>query len=157
MRPGPAKGFTLIELLVVIAIIGILSGIVLASLGKARGGARDAKRVSEMQQMLRAIYLADLPGAGVNLGCSNNNRVSVCTLPGLSKFADPSGSTVTCDKVDPATCDYTVLIPSGGGSTISTTNFEICAYLESGSGAFPQGNINIKSSTLSLKAGCGLP
>ncbi len=52
------QGFTLIELLVVVAIIGVLSSVVLTSLNSARGKARDARRLSDVQQIAKAFYLA---------------------------------------------------------------------------------------------------
>lgn len=51
------SGFTLLELLVVIAIIGILSSVVMVSMGNAKIKARDAKRVSDITQIQTAVEL----------------------------------------------------------------------------------------------------
>lgn len=51
------RGFTLIELLVVIAIIGILSATVMISLNAARAKGNDARRLSDLKQLQRALEL----------------------------------------------------------------------------------------------------
>jgi len=51
------SGFTLIELLVVIAIIGILTGIILVSIGQVRAKARDVRRKIELRSFANAIEI----------------------------------------------------------------------------------------------------
>lgn len=151
------KGFTLIELLVVIAIIGILAGIVLASLSSVRTKARDARRVSELKQMLNVLEQADLQTAGGAItGCNalGGDIAKNCDL--LKNFNDPSGAASRCTAVSTAACQYGTRLPFGNG-TFTTQNFQICTYLETPVGNFSAGVYNINSQNLRIESGCSNP
>ena len=83
-KKGPARtaaggaGFNLIELLVVIAIIGILSGIVLTSLGTARAKARDAAIKANLSGMRAQAELINDDNNG-HYGVETNPAGVNCT------------------------------------------------------------------------------
>lgn len=63
------KSFTLIELPVVIAIIGLLSTIVLVSVGSVRAKGRDAKRIADLKALQQAVEMYQVENGSYPLGC----------------------------------------------------------------------------------------
>jgi prepilin-type N-terminal cleavage/methylation domain-containing protein len=53
----PKKGFTLIELIILASIIGILASAVLFSFSAAQKAGRDARRITDLQQVQQALQL----------------------------------------------------------------------------------------------------
>ena len=110
--PKKSRGFTLIELLVVIAIIGMLSSIILVSLGAARKKGRDTRRISDLKQMQLALEM---------YYDANNNTYpnALSSIAGVyigSVPTDPSGT-----PSSPISYDYDNLTAANGSCTSSTS------------------------------------
>ncbi|MDP4007180.1 MAG: type II secretion system protein [bacterium] len=147
------KGFTLIELLVVIAVIGMLASIVLVSLGPARAKARDARRVADVRQMSTALEIEGSDNPEAVTGCTTADaKVNICTGPGsiadFTNFADPTAGTAgtACNLSPLSTSPCQYAIGQDDGSAGATTgDYQICFWLEQGSGSLAAGLHAIKT------------
>lgn len=86
------RGFTLIELLVVVAIIGLLTSLVLISLGAVRAKSRDARRIADIKTLRGALdsYYINFKSYPLNTSCGASG--SAANDVRLDKTADVNGN-----------------------------------------------------------------
>ncbi len=126
-------GFTLIELLVVVAIIGLLSSVILSSLGTARGKGRIAAAQGAMHGMRTAMVacLNDFSAINIPTMTNNGGGGAVCTGNAATYTALPAGW-IYCNGIVPAgagtasACNTSAL----NAASVQTTgvSFRISAY-----------------------------
>lgn len=123
-----SKAFTLIELLVVIAIIGILAGVVIASLNSARDKGKVASIKSNLKNLQTAAILYQSELGTFDGLCNNTNTViHQSILPMIDALKNIAGQTNVRCYVLPAIEDFGVTILFDG-IYYSTNSFGVVTF-----------------------------
>lgn len=128
-------GFTLIELLVVISIIGVLSTIAMTSLNGARMKARDARRLSDMEQIKTALelYYAD-HGAYPPMFSGPGSEACSAITSAPSGWLSPYMNTVPADPVWSGSLPHTYEYCQKYSGGFDTQTYVLWASLEASAG-----------------------
>jgi len=106
------SGFTIIELIVVIAIIAVLSGIVLLNINQYQTKARDARRISDLDNIRKALEMyraanGYYPPSGCGYDCNGYFYSANSSWQTLENYLKPYISSLPKDPINNATAPWT--------------------------------------------------
>ena len=130
------KGFTLIELLVVIAIIGLLSTLSIVALNSARARSRDARRISDIQQIQSALemYYNDANGypGSLNTSIAASSTYMAVVPKAPTPVDSPTGASCT-------TANNTYVYTSTAVNGVNNATYTLTYCIGSDTGAVDAG------------------
>jgi type IV pilus assembly protein PilA len=148
------KGFTLLEMLLVVAIIAILAGIVIVAINPSKqlGAANDAKRWSDVNTIISAVYQyaidnsGTLPGPSTIAATTNNvcnstgtTTAGICTTgAACGAFTDLSSTTNAGTYISSIPVDPSATATSTGYYIVkdgTTSRITVCAPSAAGTSA----------------------
>jgi len=113
------QGFTIIELLVVATLIALISTVVLGSLGTAKAKARDSERITEMQNIQKALELSYITTGSYPVADPINDNGAGQNNPDKTKTSMSSilGALVTSKSIT------SIPFPPAQGSAIDSSYY----------------------------------